>query len=385
MKPHLSPEQEEARASFRAFVDEEIASRADEWHRQERTPPEIIRRLADRGYLGWTLPTGFGGGGRDMITLGLLAGEVGRGCSSLRSLITVHSMVGHAIARWGGRAQQAAWLPLLASGAKIAAFALSEPGVGSDAQSVETRAKLDGDGYVLDGQKKWITYGQIADVFLVFAQCEGAPCAFLVERHRPGVTVEPITGLIGIKASETAAIRFTDCRIPADALVGRRGLGVSHVAAAALDSGRYTVAWGCVGVLEACLEACVAYTSERMQFGVPLKQHQLVRRMITDMATDLSAARLLCLEAGRLRDAKDPAAIAATSMAKYFASTAAARAASNAVQIHGANGCSSEYPVQRYLGDAKVTEIIEGSSQIQQITIAEYAYQEYRAIPRSAQ
>lgn len=379
MRPNLAPQQEEARASFRAFVDEEIAPRADEWHRHERTPPEIIGRLAERGYLGLTLPPEVGGGGRDMITLGLLAGELGRGCSSLRSLLTVHSMVGHAVLRWGSRAQREAWLPSFASGAKIAAFALSEPGVGSDAKGVLTRATPDGDGFVLEGQKKWITYGQTADVFLVFAQCEDAPSAFLVERDRPGVTVEPISGLIGIKASQTAAIRFTDCRIPGDALVGRRGLGVSHVAAVALDSGRYTVAWGCVGVLEACLEACVIYANERVQFGVPLKEHQLVRRMITDMATDLSAARLLCLEAGRLRDAKDPGALAATSMAKYFASTAAVRAANDAVQIHGANGCSSEYPVQRYLGDAKVTEIIEGSSQIQQITIAEYAYQEYRS------
>jgi len=252
--------------------------------------------------------------------------------------------------------------------------------VGSDAKSVKTQATPAGGDFLLNGIKKWVTYGQIADLFLVFTQTENGPSAFLVERERPGVHIEPIVDLLGIRASMTASVHLEDCRIPAENLVGRHGLGVSHVAAAALDSGRYTVAWGCVGILQACLDACVVYTSEREQFGVLLKEHQLVRRMVSDMFTNLSAARLLCLEAGRLREAKDPGALAATSVAKYFASTAAVRAADDAVQLHGANGCSSEYPVQRYLGDAKIMEIIEGSSQIQQITIAEYGYQEYGAL-----
>jgi glutaryl-CoA dehydrogenase (non-decarboxylating) len=251
--------------------------------------------------------------------------------------------------------------------------------VGSDAKSIKTQATTAGSDVVLNGHKKWITFGQVADVFLVFAQGEGGPSAFLVERDRPGVRTEPIEGLLGLRASMTASVHLEDCRVPGDSLVGRKGLGISHVAAAALDSGRYSVAWGCVGILEACLEACVAYTSEREQFGVRLKEHQLVRRMVTDMLTNLSAARLLCMAAGRLRDARDPGAIEAATIAKYFASTAAVRAADDAVQLHGANGCSGDYPVQRYLGDAKITEIIEGSSQIQQLTIAEYGYQEYAA------
>jgi len=377
MKHDLSPDQADARAEFRATVDREIAPVADEHHRQERTPPELIRRLAERGYLGLPLPKDLGGGGRDMVTFGLLAGEVGRGCSSLRSLLTVHTMVAQAILRWGTRAQKEKWIPRLADGSAIGALALSEPSVGSDAKSVKTQATPAGGDVVLNGHKKWITYGQIADVFLVFAQGEGGPSAFLVERDRPGVHTEPILGLLGLRASMTASLHLEGCRIPGDNLVGRKGLGISHVAAVALDSGRYSVAWGCVGILEACLEACVAYTSEREQFGVLLKEHQLVRRMVTDMVTNLSAARLLCLEAGRLRDAKDPGALEASSIAKYFASTAAVRAADDAVQLHGANGCGSDYPVQRYLGDAKIMEIIEGSSQIQQLTIAEYGYQEY--------
>jgi glutaryl-CoA dehydrogenase (non-decarboxylating) len=379
MKHDLSPEQADARAEFRAMVDREIAPVAGEHSRQQRTPPELIRRLAELGYLGLALPREFGGGGRDMVTFGLLAGELGRGCSSLRSLLTVHTMVAQAILRWGTRAQKEKWIPRFAAGSTIGAFALSEPSAGSDAKSIATQATTTGGDIVLNGHKKWITFGQIADVFLVFAQGEGGPAAFLVERDQPGVRTEPILGLLGLRASMTASVHLEGCRVAGESLVGRRGLGISHVAAAALDSGRYSVAWGCVGILEACLEASITYTSEREQFGVLLKEHQLVRRMITEMVTSLSAARLLCMKAGRLRDTKDPAAIEAATIAKYFASTAAARAADDAVQLHGANGCSDDYPVQRYLGDAKIMEIIEGSSQIHQLTIAEYGYQEYGA------
>jgi len=382
MSHDLTATQADAQREFRSVADREIAPFADAYHLQQRTPPAIIRRLAELGYLGLTVPPELGGGGRDMVTLGLLAGELGRGCSSLRSLLTVHTMVTHAILRWGNREQQQRWIPKLASGAVLAAFALSEPSVGSDAKSVTTRATLNGDEFSLSGHKKWITYGQIADVFLVFAQSDAGPAAFLVERDRPNVAIEPIQDLLGLRASMTASVRLDGCRVPRDHLVGRQGFGISHVAAAALDSGRYSVAWGCVGILQACLDACIVYTSEREQFGVLLKEHQLVRRAITDMLTRLRAARLLCLDAGRRRDARDPEALAATSIAKYFAATAAAGAAADAVQIHGANGCSSDYPVQRYLGDAKIMEIIEGSTQIQQISIAEHGYQEYGALRR---
>jgi alkylation response protein AidB-like acyl-CoA dehydrogenase len=378
----LMPAEIEAQAGFRQFVDDEVAPAADRNHRAQETPAETIRLLARRGYLGLTIPAELGGGGRDQVTLGLLAHELGRGCSSLRSLLTVHTMVGQAIARWGTRAQREAWLPRLASGEVIGALALTEPSAGSDAGAVETRAVADGGEFVLHGHKRWTTYGQTADLFLVFARSDAGPTAFLVERDRPGLRARPVVDLLGIRASMTADLRLEGCRVPADAVVGREGLGISHVAGVALDSGRYTVACGCAGIIDACLEASLAYTSERRQFGAAIKEHQLVRRMITDMMTSSRAARLLCVDAGRLRDARDPAALAATSIAKYFASTAAVRAASDAVQLHGANGCSADYPLQRYLGDAKVMEIIEGSTQIQQITIAEYGYQEENARPR---
>ncbi|MGW2180923.1 acyl-CoA dehydrogenase family protein [Streptomyces sp. NPDC001732] len=372
----LTDRQAQAQKEFRAFADRHIAPYADEYHRTQRTPPEIVRLLADEGLLGLPVAEEYGGGGCDAVTLGLLAGELGRACSSLRSLLTVHTMVAHAIARWGSRSQKETWLPRLARGERLGALAVSEPGAGSDASGVTTRLVRDGDDWVVDGHKKWITYGESAGLFLVVGRSPEGPMALLVERDTPGVRTELIEDMIGIRASMTAHVRFENCRVPVDNTLARPGLGVSHVVGAALDLGRYTVGWGCVGILDACLEASVDYAATREQFGSLIKEHQLVRRMISNMYTDAHAARLLCLEAGRLRDERHPGALAATSTAKYFAATAAGRAAADAVQLHGANGCSSDYPVQRLLGDSRVMEIIEGSAQLHQVGLAEYAFQE---------
>lgn len=367
----------EAEEEFGAFADRFVAPVADEIHRTQHTPPELVRALADSGYLGLAVPKEYGGGGRDAVTLGLLAAELGRACSSLRSLLTVHTMVAHTILRWGSRAQKDTWLPLLATGERIAALAVSEPGTGSDAAAVTSRLTPTDDGHRLDGHKKWITYGHIADLFLTVGRTDEGPTAVLVERTTPGLSTTLITDLIGIRASMTADVRFDASPVPHDNVLLRPGLGVSHVVGAALDLGRYTVGWGSVGIIEACLNASLAYAGRREQFGSLIKDHQLVRRMISDMYTEARAARLLCTDAGLLRDRRDPGALAATSLAKYFASRAAVRAASDAVQIHGANGCSSDYPVQRYLGDAKIMEIIEGSSQLHQVGLAEYAFQDF--------
>ncbi|ARV60171.1 acyl-CoA dehydrogenase [Nostocales cyanobacterium HT-58-2] len=378
MRIELTAQQKDAQSEFRAFVNEEIVPHANCYEKEERTPSKLIEQLAHKGYLSAVLPKEFGGKGMDMITFGLLNEEIGRGCSSLRSLLTVHSMVAHALCKWGNKSQKEYWLPKLASGEVIAAFALSEPNVGSDAKSIETTAILSGDSYILNGHKKWITYGQIADVFLVFAQCAGKPSAFLVEKNNPGLSIKPISGMLGVRASMLAQLNFQDCRIPQENLVGRLGFGFSYIASSALDYGRYSVAWGSVGIAQACLEASIQYTGERKQFGVYLKEHQLIRQMITQMIANVKAARLLCYQAGYLKEIGDPNSIIETSIAKYFASTTATKVANDAVQIHGANGCSSEYSVARYLRDAKIMEIIEGSTQIQQITIADYGYQEYR-------
>jgi glutaryl-CoA dehydrogenase (non-decarboxylating) len=376
MQIALTPQQSSQQAAFRAFVQAEIIPYADRFDQEEMTPPALIQKIAQQGYLGALAPVESGGLGMDMITFGLLNEEFGRGCSSLRSLLTVHSMVTYAVLRWGNKQQKASWLPRLATGDVIGAFALSEPNVGSDAKSIETQAELRGNTYVLNGRKKWITYGQIANLYLVFAQCDGRVSAFLVERDTPGFDIRPIQGIIGIRASMTAELFFQDCVIPKENLIGGRGFGLASVATSALDIGRYSVACGCVGIAQACLEASLHYTSERKQFGVYLKDHQLIQQMITNMITNVKAARLLCYNAGYLKDIGAPNTIMETWIAKYFASTSASKIASDAVQIHGANGCSSDYPVQRYWRDTKIMEIIEGSTQIQQTTIATSGYQD---------
>jgi len=377
VKLELTAEQRAARAEFRSFVAAEIAPHAGRWDREEAIPPHVIDRLRERRYLGSNVSPEFGGAGRDMIAYGLLTEEIAKGCSSVRSLLTVHDMVAHAIQRWGSRGQKERYLPPLARGEILGALALSEPNAGSDAKGIETTAVDGGDGWVLDGRKKWTTFGQIAGLLLVFAQVEGKAAAFLVERETPGISVRPLKGILGTRASMLAEIELRACRVPRESLLGRVGFGISHIAAAALEHGRYSVAWGSVGIAQACLDACRAYTAERRQFGVPLADHQLIRRLLTDMIVDVRAARLLCLRAGSLRDSGDPGAFMETMAAKYFASRLAVRAANDAVQIHGANGCSDDYPVGRYLRDAKVMEIIEGSTQIQQITLPLFEFQEF--------
>jgi len=375
VKIELTTEQAVDQAAFRAFVDAEIFHQADQFDRDESIPAALIRKIGKHGYLGLNLPVEHGGAGKDMITLGLLHEEVGRACSSVRSLLTVHGMVAQSILRWGSSLLKERWLRRLARGEVIGAYGLTEPNVGSDAQSVETQAERVGDSYVLNGRKKWISFGQIADVFLIFARCQGKPAAFFVERETPGLSTEPIFGMLGTRAAMLAEVYLKDCRVPQENLIGREGFGFTHVLPATLDFGRYSVAWGCVGIAQACLEACIKYAGERKQFGSYLKDHQLIRQMLTDMIANIKAARLLCYQAGYYKDAGDPRTLTETLIAKYFASTMATRVATNAVQIHGARGCSSESSVQRYLRDAKVMEIIEGSTQLLEVSIAQYEYQ----------
>ena len=377
MKLELTPEQRAARDEYRAFAQADIAPFAGQWDRDEALPDTIIRKLADRGWLGTIVPPEYGGPGLDMITYGVLTEEIGRGYSSVRSLLTVHDMAAQGILRWGSRAQREHWLPKLVQGEVLGAFALSEPNAGSDAKGVKTTAEKDGDGYVINGQKKWITFAQIADLFLIFLQCEEKPTAFLVERNTPGLRIEPIKGLLGTRASMLAEMFFDNVRVPAENMIGRIGFGVSHVVAAALEQGRYSVACGSVGIAQACLDACLQYSRGREQFGKPVFDHQLIRAMLSDMIVQVRAARLMCLRAGYLRQMNDPNAFMETMAAKYLASTVAAKAATDAVQIHGANGCTDDFPVSRYFRDAKVMEIIEGSTQIQQMTIARFDFQEF--------
>ncbi len=368
----LTEEQCLQQEEFRSFVDDEVIPYADGFDKEERIPPEVIAKIAKKGFLAGTVPVGDGGKGYDMLTHGLLCEEIGRGSASLLSLFTVHGMLAHALMQWGSSGQRAYWLRRLATGQSIGAFGLTEPETGSDAKNVKTSAVLRGSFYDLTGTKKWISCGQIADVFLIIAQCEEKPTAFLVERGTPGLTIKPIRGMMGFRSAMLAELQLEECAVPKENLVGRVGFGFSHVAATSLDYGRYCVASGSVGLARACLEACLLYSGERRQFGSLLKGHQLIQRMLSNMITKISAARLLYYQAGLQKDALDPDSITSTAIAKYFASTMVAEVAGDAVQIHGANGCSDEYPVQRYFRDAKIMEIIEGSNQMQQIMIAKY-------------
>ncbi|MFI6392319.1 acyl-CoA dehydrogenase family protein [Nonomuraea sp. NPDC050547] len=364
------------RRSAREFVDAHIVPHADAWDLDGRVPEDLIRKASEAGLWAPFLPERYGGAGMDMVTLGEVHEEVGRGCSSVRSLLTVHTMLSWTVQRWATPAQREQWGPALASGAALGAFCLSEPGAGSDTSGITTTATETDRGWVINGTKKWTTGGQRADVFLVFARTASSIGAFLVPKDTPGVRVRPIEEILGTRASMLAEITFTDVEVEREALLGPSGFTAGMVLTGTLDLGRYSVAAGSVGIVQGCLEASAAYAAKREVGGKPLRDLPLIQAKLSDMVTDARAARLLLSEAGRLKDAGDSATLMATWIAKYFASTAAAKHASEAVQIHGANGFTPDYPVARFYRDAKVMEIIEGSNEIQRMTIAGQADRE---------
>lgn len=381
----LTLTQQEAQRTFRLWVDNHVVPVADFNDNQEQTPAELIAALAAPGYLGALVTKEYGGLGMDALTWGLLCEEVGRGSGSLLSLLTVHGMVIQSLAKWGTSTQRARWLPRLASGEVVGAFGLTEPNIGSDAKSIESVAVIKSDGnYLLNAEKRWISFGASANLVLVIAKVDDKPTAFLVERGMPGFSVEPIRGMLGFRSANIARLIMRDVLVPADNLLGKIGFGFSHIAGTALDHGRYCVGWGCVGLAQAALDAALNYSGERYQFGATLNKHQLIQEMLAEMIVNVKAARMLNYHAAFLKDRGDPSLIMETSMAKYFASRIAVQAANAAVQIHGANGCSSDYPVQRYYRDAKIMEIIEGSNQMQQIIIAKSGYQQHLVNKRNA-
>ena len=367
---------------LRAFADERVAPYAAAIDREESIPRHVIDAIARAGHFGSGFPAALGGADADgdgeaaALRQGLLHEALGYASASVQGLVNVNHMAGSAIARWGSRAQKEEWFPRLARGEKLAAIAITEPNVGSDAAAVETAAVADGDDFVVSGAKRWITCGQIADVFVVLARSEQGPTAFIVPRDARGLTIEPMRGALGCRGYMLAKLHLDGCRLPAGNLLGRPGFGLTHIAATGLDAGRYNLAWGCVGLAQACLDAALDYSRTRRQFGSPLSEHQLVQRMISRMSVDVHAARLLCRRAGELRGRRSADAIRETTMAKYLASTVVNRAAYDALQIHGANGCGPDSPLERYFRDARIMEIIEGSSQVLEIAIARYAYQE---------
>lgn len=367
----LTDDQRAQQAAFAAFADEHLAPGAARRDREQRIEDAVVAALAAAGWIVPTAPSEAGGRGMDAEAYGLLSEEVGRACGSVRNLLGVQGMVAHAILRWGTGEQIDRWVPRIAAGEALASFALTEPAAGSDARAMTTTAVRSGAGYVLEGRKTWISFAARAHVLLVFAALEGHPAAFVVERDAPGLATEPIDGLLGLRASHLATVTLDRVTVPAAGLLASGPLAFDTVVAHALDFGRYSTACGAVGLAEACLRASLERGREREQFGSPIGEHQLIGRMLSRMTADVAAARLLCREAGALRAAGDPDALRRTLVAKYFATTHAFNAASDAVQIHGAMGCGPDAAPQRLLRDAKIQEIVEGTTQIQELHIAD--------------
>jgi alkylation response protein AidB-like acyl-CoA dehydrogenase len=362
---HVLAEQSEARhKDFKAFVALNVEPFAERWDREQRIPDSVISLLAKSGYLGCSLPPQYGGQGWDIVTFGLLNEAMGRGSSALTGVLTVQAMVSMALLKWGTKEQKEKWLPPLARGEMIGAFALTEPGAGSDIQSLATGLTPEGDHFVLNGHKKWISCAQFAAVFLVFGKMEQRPVACLVPRDSPGLRVEPIDDLMGFRAAGLAEIHFVDVKVPSANLVGKPGFALSHVAPVGLHYGRISTACSALGLLRGCFEESVAHATMRKIGGKSVGDMGMIRSLIARMGTDLEAGSLLCQNACRAEDEHLPEVFEKTLMAKYFTSRAAVRAASDAVQIRGASGCHGSSPVSRYYRDAKIMEIIEGTTQI---------------------
>lgn len=372
----LTDEQRLIQESVRRFADQEIAPVAAENDRTGRFPRDLITRMAAMGFLGGPVPKEYGGLGLDYISHAMITEEVGRADSSLRTTLSVQvSLVALSLAKWGTEEQKRHYLPELCAGRMLGCFGLTEPNAGSDPASMETTAVRRANRWVLNGTKTWISNATVADLALVFAQTDPAKghdgiAAFLVEKGTPGFSTRPITGKLGLRASDTGELIFENCAVPAAASVGSVGQGFK-VAMSALDNGRYSVAAGCVGIIQGCLDACIEYAKTRKQFGRPIGSFQLVQDMIARMAVDLDAARLLVFRVGYLKNQGLPNTVE-TAIAKYFASEAAVRASTDAVQIFGAYGYSEEAPVARYYRDAKVATIYEGTSQIQKLLIGSH-------------
>ncbi|WP_019544051.1 acyl-CoA dehydrogenase family protein [Streptomyces sulphureus] len=369
----LDDEQRAVRDLAREFSDREIAPHAAEWDRAERIDPQIVRRLGELGFLGLTVPEEDGGSGGDHLAYALVTEELGRGDSAVRGVLSVSlGLVAKTIAARGSEEQRRAWLPGLCSGQLLGCFGLTEPGTGSDAGNLATRARREGGDWIVDGTKTFITNGTWADVVLLFARTgaeEGhrGVSAFLVPTDAAGLDRREIHGKLGLRGQATAELSFTGVRVPDSARVGPEGKGFS-VAMSALAKGRMSVAAGSVGIAQACLEAAVSYAGEREQFGGPIARHQLVQELIADISVDVDAARLLTWRVADLVDRGEPFA-AESSTAKLFASEAAVRSANNAVQVFGGYGYIDEFPVGKLLRDARVMTLYEGTSQIQKLLI----------------
>jgi butyryl-CoA dehydrogenase len=370
----LSETQRLFQETARHFAEKEIAPVAQKVDELGLFPLDTIQKLGELGFMGIAVPQAYGGAGADSVCYVLALEEISRACASHGVIMSVNnSLYCSPLAKFGTEEQKRRFLIPVASGKKLGCFCLSEPGAGSDAASLQTTARREGDWYILNGTKNFITNGVEADYAIVFATTNRelkhrGICALLVERETPGFAVTHVEKKLGIRGSSCAQLVFDNCRAPAGNLLGREGAGFK-IALAALDGGRIGIAAQAVGIARAALEASLAYSKERVQFGRPIAANQAIQFMLADMATEIDAARLLALNAALLRD-RDLPHTKEASMAKLYASEIAMRAGIKGVQIFGGYGYMMDYPAQRFMRDAKVTEIYEGTSEVQRMVIA---------------
>ncbi len=372
--------------TVREFVADEILPHIRAWDEKGEVHREVFGRMADLGLLGAPIHSAWGGSGMDYVSFGIICEELERGDTAFRVVQSVHvGLNSLTLMQWGTDEQKRRWLVPQAKGEKLATFGLTEPGVGTDAGNLASTARRDGDSYVLNGEKVWISLADIADHFLVFASVDRSKghrgvTAFLLERGMPGLTTGTLHGKLGIRAGNTGTISMDNLRVPAEHRIGEEGEGFL-IAMSAIDQGRFTVAAGNVGLAQACLDASLRYAHERETFGDEIGRHQLVKQMIAKMVAGIEAGRLLVWRAAFLknhavRNTRE------TSLAKWHATDHAVASALDAIQIHGANGYSNEFPVERYLRNAKAAVIYEGTSQLHTLIQADYAlgYREDRPL-----
>ena len=373
----FSESQQMVRQLARDFAEREVAPKARELDREGRWPAELVARLGELGLMGVMIPEEYEGAGADSISYVLAVEEISRACASTGVIMSVNnSLVCEPLLRFGSEAQKSTWLKELASGRKLGCFGLTEPSSGSDAAHMDTTARREGDHWVIEGSKNWITNGPHADLMLVLAasdRSQGAKgvSAFVVPRGTPGFAPQPADEKLGIHAAHSCTIFFENCRVPADHLLGSEGEGFK-IAMSALDGGRLGIAAQAVGIARAAFEKALAYSKERRAFGSLLAEKQAIQFMLADMATEIEAARLLILRAAAMKDRKERHT-QESAIAKLFASEMANRVAHRALQIFGGYGYSKEYDVERHYRDARITEIYEGTSEIMRIVIASQA------------
>ncbi len=377
----LSEEHRMLQDMVREFAREQVAPGAAERDREHRFPDDLIKQMGELGLLGATIDEAYGGSGMDSIASCIIVEQLSRADAAVGVILSAHlSLCIELIDKFGTDEQKQKYLTKVAAGECLGAYSLSEAGAGSDPAALTCRAELDGDQWVINGTKMWVTNGREADVILVFVLTDPEDprhrlSALLVDKGTPGLKIGKLERKLGIRATSTAELVFEDCRVPKSALLGERGKGL-RVALTGLDSGRLGIAAQAVGIAQAAFDAAAHYAKQRKQFGKPIAEFQAIQWMLADSATEIEAARLLMYKGAYLKD-NDGDHVRLSSMAKLYASEAASRVANRAVQIHGGSGYTEDYPVERYLRDAKITEIYEGTSEIQRLVIARQVLKDF--------